>query len=294
MSVSAKLERDDISSSSSMTNILFVHGSCAASSQYDDLIRAMSMKLLETQEQIQSYPKISKINCYSYDQLGCAESKHPTSDWESFSSSNLLEDLRTIVKDGVLANSNKSSSLFLVGHSHGCSQVIQLVNSLSASDRSRIKGVILISGALKDGPGEHAKDGGHWIFKFVPMFLLRKMQPSLSQSFFQAAVHPKHKNALKERALNVSDTNDMMFCKAFYRQQVFATSEEAAQIQVSCPFTIMLIYIYHILHVYSYLFMFLIADSAPTFFNWLFFVSYIHHAIEFTRQELLSFTERKT
>ena len=221
---------------SSIINILFVHGSCASSSQYDDLLNALEINGNINNgningNKISSYPS-SKINCYSYDQLGCAGSKHPSTDWEAFSSSNLLQDLQSIVQDGILPASNESSSLFVVGHSHGCSQVIQLINRLSASHRCRIKGVILMSGALKDGPGEHAKDGGHWIFKFIPISLLRKMQPSLSQSFFEAAVHPKHRETLRKNAINVSDTNDMLFCKAFYRQQVYASSEDAAKVQV--------------------------------------------------------------
>lgn len=221
--------RKDNDGISPIVNILFVHGSCAASSQYYDLISAMEIKVAEMvkSEKLQ----ISKINYFSFDQLGCAGSKHPADDWEAFSSANLLRDLQSIVKNGILPNSKASSPLFIVGHSHGCSQVIQLVNSLSDSNRDRIKGVVLIGGALKDGPGELARDGGHWIFKYLPMFMLRKMQPSLSQSFFDAAVHPKNRERLRESAINVSNTNDMLFCKAFYRQQVYASSEEASKVK---------------------------------------------------------------
>jgi pimeloyl-ACP methyl ester carboxylesterase len=223
-----RIDDDDISP---IVNILFVHGSCASSSQYDDLIHALEIQVtyMVKSEKLQ----ISKINYFSYDQLGCAGSKHPADDWEAFSSANLLQDLQSIVQNGILPNSKASSPLFIVGHSHGCSQVIQLVNSLSDSNRDRIKGLVLIGGALKDGPGGLARDGGHWIFKYVPMFMLRKMQPSLSQGFFDAAVHPKNRERLRESAINVSNTNDMLFCKAFYRQQVYASSEEASKLKVS-------------------------------------------------------------
>ena len=30
----------------------------------------------------------------------------------------------------------------------------------------------------------------------------------------------------------ISNRNDMWFCKAFYRQQIYATSQEAKQVQV--------------------------------------------------------------
>jgi hypothetical protein len=106
-----------------------------------------------------------------------------------------------------------------VGHSHGCSQIIQAVNSLTSQSQipsARIKGIILMGGALSDGPSEMAKDGGHWIFKFVPMFMLKRMQPSLSESFFQAAVHPSNQERMRAKSMDVSNRNDMSFCKAFY------------------------------------------------------------------------------
>ena len=133
----------------------------------------------------------------------------------------------------------RSQPLFIVGHSHGCSQVIQAINSLTTQQSkapliqtSRIKGIILIGGALSDGPSSLAKDGGHWIFTYLPMFLLRNMQPSLSESFFQAAVHPSSQDRIRETAMAISNRNDMRFCKAFYRQQIYATSQEAKQVQV--------------------------------------------------------------
>lgn len=91
----------------------------------------------------------------------------------------------------------------------------------------------MIGGALKDGPGEMAKDdGGHSIFKMSPLFLLRKMQPSLSATFFEAAVHPSNRERLRKKAIEVSNRNDMAFCKAFYRQQQYASSEEASRLKV--------------------------------------------------------------
>jgi pimeloyl-ACP methyl ester carboxylesterase len=88
----------------------------------------------------------------------------------------------------------------------------------------------MIGGALKDGPDGLAVDGGHWIFKYVPMFLLHKMQPSLSESFFEAAVHRTNREHLRTKAVDLSNRNDMRFCKAFYRQQVYAGSNEASQL----------------------------------------------------------------
>ena len=223
-------------------NILFVHGSCACSSQYDDLISEIKCILEEVNDK-DGGVRLGvpyTVNCYLYDQLGCSNSNHSLEDWSAFSTLELNLDLQTIITS-ILAGSTRSdempesadSSLFLVGHSHGCSQIIQSVNTLASEEASKIKGVILMGGALNDGPTGLAVDGGHWIFKYLPMFMLNKMQPSLSQSFFDAAVHPSNRDRLRSKAMNISNRNDMRFCKAFYRQQKYATSEEARQLKVS-------------------------------------------------------------
>jgi hypothetical protein len=223
--------------STSVSNILFVHGSCAASSQFDDLIMEIK-KLFENQDQTD----FDSLNCYLYDQLGCSESKHPVDDWSAFSTEELNLDLQTMISSILNGDNDEDCSdkntppLFIVGHSHGCSQIIQAVNTLTSNSKvptSRIRGVIMMGGILSDEPTLTIKEGGHWIFKFIPMFLLNKMQPSLSEAFFQAAIHPSNQERLRTKALGISNRNDMRFCKAFYRQQKYATSKEASELEVS-------------------------------------------------------------
>ncbi len=229
-------------------HILFVHGSCAASSQYDALISQMSDAMKQRrrsdendQRKCEDELRCRSMHCYLYDQLGCARSsQHPTSDWDAYSSEELLLDLKAITQSILQQNQrgieNKDlNSLYIVAHSHGVSQAIKLVvDYLSPSESSKIKGLILIGGALKDGPASaQTQDGGHWIFRYIPMFLLRKMQPSLSKSFIEAAVHPSNLDRLRRSgALDISDKNDMAMCKAFYRQQKYATAAQASNVKV--------------------------------------------------------------
>ena len=234
----ANQSRKEPSSGASVSNVLFVHGSCAASSQYDDLIREMEKAIQDQDPKKTEEFKTKSLNCYLYDQLGCSESKHPIDDWLAFSTEELNLDLQVIISSILNNNGNQEenrSPLFIVGHSHGCSQIIQVINNMnlqSQSSISRIKGVILIGGLLS-GSGGLAKDGGHWIFTFLPMFMLHKFQPFFSEQFFQAAVHPSNKERLRMKASEISNRNDMRFCKAFYRQQKFATAIEASTLEVS-------------------------------------------------------------
>jgi pimeloyl-ACP methyl ester carboxylesterase len=239
-------------------NILFVHGSCAASSQYDSLVTELG-NMIHTSENIGTTPPSTSMNdtgvgagvggtcsvdsmhCHLYDQLGCARSKHPSNDWDAFSSDEHHLDLKCIAqsflqsdKDENNTSGSPAAKFYIVAHSYGVSQTIKLVNSLPASDAARINGLILIGGAVKGGPGSLAKDGGHWIFsRYVPMTVLRMMQPSMSRIFAEAAIHPSNMEKMVESGCtDVSKGNDMAMCKAFYRQQEYATEEEASMIKV--------------------------------------------------------------
>lgn len=199
---------------------LFIHGSCAASSQFDSLL-----------EKLSELNNSKKIHVHLYDQLGCGESKHPSNDWNAYSSSEHGNDLLEIVHS-IISTMHKDSKLFITAHSYGVSQTIKCLISMDADKVSRVGGAILIGGGLKDGPTNLTNDGGHWIFSYVPMFVLNAMQPGLSRNFAEAAFHPVN-TKLKEASLEVSNRNEMPMCKAFYRQQKYASSEEAKSLAVS-------------------------------------------------------------
>lgn len=222
-----KITMDGTPSDGNHITILFVHGSCAASNQFDGLLECLS--------KINSTPgtKSAKtIDCFLYDQLGCGDSRHRPDDWCAFSAAEHNDDLHTIVTSIIDYANHKDSKFYIAAHSYGVSQTIKLLQSLDQEKSSRVEGAILMSGGLKGSSSNLTKDGGHWIFQVMPMFMLRFMQAGLSQSFVDAAIHPS-KSKLKEAALENSNRNDMAMCKAFYRQQQYATSEEAQALRVS-------------------------------------------------------------
>ena len=102
----------------------------------------------------------------------------------------------------------------------------------SPVSNNTIDGAIFIGGGLKDSPCDMTNDGGHWIFTYMPMFMLNRMQPSLSEGFVNAAFHPSTSDKMKDSALDHSNSNDMAMCKAFYRQQKYADSLEAKSFKV--------------------------------------------------------------
>jgi len=212
-------------------NILFIHGSCAASSQWDRLIHELkSVFLIRTNGKDSSTGGSSSVHgtieCFTFDQLGCGESKHPAEDWAAYSASELLMDLETIARS--ILCSDEIVPLFIVAHSAGVSQAIKLINNFSPAEVARVRGVVFISGALKGGHRSFVNDDGHWIFRF-PVFVLKFIQPWLSEQFVHSAILDKD---LHKSAIEVSNRNDMAMCKAFYRQQEWATVEEARKLKV--------------------------------------------------------------
>jgi pimeloyl-ACP methyl ester carboxylesterase len=202
-------------------SLLMVHGSCAASSQFDSLVGELRKNGSDL--------KVRSLCIYMYDQFGCGESAS-SSDWKALSSTELLLDLETIILE--ILDVDKETDLYIIGHSYACSQIIQICNKLDGRISNRVRGLVMLSGALKDGPCDNARDGGHWIFKYIPLFMLRRMQKGLSRSFLDAAVHPTNRERLRQKSLEISNRNDMKMCRAYYRQQVYADSEDAEKVKI--------------------------------------------------------------
>eukprot|EP00594_Rhizosolenia_setigera_P010855 CAMPEP_0178961940 /NCGR_PEP_ID=MMETSP0789-20121207/14041_1 /TAXON_ID=3005 /ORGANISM="Rhizosolenia setigera, Strain CCMP 1694" /LENGTH=325 /DNA_ID=CAMNT_0020645941 /DNA_START=18 /DNA_END=995 /DNA_ORIENTATION=+ len=209
-------------------HILFVHGSCASSKQFDSLINSIQNNICKYQG------GNIKIVCYLYDQFGCGESKKycDVKDWEAFSSVELDLDLQAVtefVLNEEICSGNKTSNekneFYISGHSYGVSQTIKLLQN-KPTTKGKVNGVILLSGALKSPNGGVTQDGGHWVFRYFPLWLLKKLQPGMSEEFVQRAFHPSNLEKFKESALKICNQNDMNFVRAFYRQQKYATVEE--------------------------------------------------------------------
>lgn len=212
-------------------NILFVHGSCGASIQYEALISSLGLEFFNSCDKIDTK---TIVNFHMYDALGCGESKHDGYDWGAFSEPELAKDLECVflsmtedsesrsVKLGISRKRNKKN--FLVAHSYGTSQVIQLANTVNSGDI--IDGIVLIGGALIDGPCKVVMDGGLPVFR-LPIFVLKLMQPFMTNAFINAAYFQESKQSLKDTARNFSNNNNMAMVKAFYRQTKWSGVNDA-------------------------------------------------------------------
>ena len=282
-------------------HLLFVHGSCSASSSFDNLLQAMHQQLTSTshttaghknkpqmsrQNSHNTYDKFSQhiyqdenrqeeedqyhadnyqaercpsacseitelrrktdllrylkgspVQFHLYDSFGCGNSTHPSADRKAFSEEEITEDLQAMFASVSSSfNNGDTSPIFLIGHAHGCSQIIYLLNKLRINkqnslpvDYERIKGAIFLSGALSDGPVEQISDntcsGGQCIWQ-LPDFILDWLQPHLivNDSFLDTALGPS--------AYNLKTAQDISLAKAYYSQCKWAASYEAHEIEV--------------------------------------------------------------
>jgi pimeloyl-ACP methyl ester carboxylesterase len=180
--------------------LFFIHGSMAGHDQY-----AAQLAYFGASK--------SNVRVVAYDYYGCGGSDKPH-DWDAYSTPNHFADLCEIF------DHYKTKRNFIVGHSFGTTLVLKL-----AVERSgEVEGVICLACGLRN-------DGGPFLFKF-PLFLLKLMQPLLSNGFLERAFHPEtlaQKNtdtrSLVTRALARSGRNDMFVAQAFYRQWIWTRKE---------------------------------------------------------------------
>jgi pimeloyl-ACP methyl ester carboxylesterase len=183
------------------------------------------------------------IQCHLFDTFGCGKSTNQTTDWEAFSHQEIAKDLETVFQSIIDSQnddddhnnrpttdaSSSKAPIFLVGHAHGSSQIIDLINGLSNHQKSYIKGAVFISGALSDGPVDQISEshckGGQCIWR-LPNFVLDWIQPRLmaNDPFFNTST-------LGASAQNLKTASNVSVAKALYRQNRWADSESAKKIR---------------------------------------------------------------
>lgn len=208
--------------------VIFIHGSCASSSQFDRLLSAMWERFYDSGDDA-SPPNITKkIRCHLFDAIGCGSSPHDPNDWAAYGWEEQMKDIEEYVNI-ISTTSTSSTPIYLVGHSYGSSQIVRLMPFLPEAISSRIKGVVLLSGALANGPSDVPKDEAPCVF-CLPVFMLKILQPKMNDVFLEKAYHPAAKEELVARGKMICEGNDMAIVKAFYKQWHWATKEDAAKV----------------------------------------------------------------
>jgi len=223
-----RVERDTGKVSDIAAEVIFIHGSCASSSQFDRLLSAIWESFYDHADGT-SPPKITKkIRCHLFDAIGCGSSPHDPNDWSAYRCEEQMKDIEEYVNI-VSATSTSSTPIYLVGHSYGSSQIVRLIPLLPESLAGRVKGIVLLSGALANGPSDVPKDDAPCVF-CLPVFILKMLQPKMNDVFLEKAYHPTTKEALVAQGRMICEGNDMAIVKAFYKQWHWATKEDAAQV----------------------------------------------------------------
>lgn len=223
-----RVERVTGKASDVAAEIIFVHGSCASSSQFDRLLSAIWERFYDDADGTLPPNITKKIRCHLFDAVGCGSSPHDPKDWSAYGAAEQMKDIEEYVSI-VSASSTSATPIYFVGHSYGSSQIVRLLPLLPESISTRVKGIVLLSGALANGPSDVPKDDAPCVF-CLPVLLLKLIQPKMNDAFLDKAYHPTTDEALVAQGRMVCEGNDMAIVKAFYQQWSWATKDDASKV----------------------------------------------------------------
>jgi len=186
-------------------NILFLHGTCAASTQYEQLLKALHASVE------------GGVTCHLYDSIGCGNS--PVSKlWDDYDSKEQVSDLRAVLEHAIDA----SIPTIIVAHSYAPNVVIRCFHENGIP--SHVKGCVFLSSSISGGPNP-GRDGGHLVFK-LPVSVLKCLQPKMSKSFMEAAYHPNTDLTTLSDSMESNNENDMWAVKAIHVHHKWTTREQ--------------------------------------------------------------------
>jgi pimeloyl-ACP methyl ester carboxylesterase len=247
----------------SICHLVFVHGTCASSAQFNSLLQALE-ELLQIppyydhdddhddheKEDGKDYVMVGEaskttvgnIQCHLYDAISCGNSPL-VRDWDAYRTEEAIQDLHAILEQkliGAATGGRSAIPIVLVGHSYAPTILIRYMDSIVGKSTttnvvlsSSIKGCIFLSSAMS-GNFNPIPNGGHFIFA-LPVMILQCLQPLLNQWFLQMAYHPKTNKRVIEEAKASNSRNYMFMAKAYHVHQQWATKEECVALQERIP-----------------------------------------------------------
>jgi pimeloyl-ACP methyl ester carboxylesterase len=192
--------------------LLMVHGLCATEAQFLPMLQALDRLL---QENSNSHNTIT-MDCWGYDWMGCGQSPRKPNATD-YSKEETVADL-----EGIFQLLDATQPTIVMGHSYGPSILLAALHD--SPFNNCIKGTILLCTAIyTDSTSRYLTNGGHPIMK-LPLCLLHCLQPLLTNSFIQLAVHPQH-TQLADQIRKDSNTNDMHVAKSYHQSMHWATED---------------------------------------------------------------------
>jgi pimeloyl-ACP methyl ester carboxylesterase len=217
----------------SVIHMVFVHGTCASSAQFNSLLVALDellqTKLKDDQEKENDNVGTIKLRtvrivCHLYDAISCGSSPF-VQNWDAYHTEESIQDLHAILERRKI--DTRAMPTILVGHSYAPTILIRYLSTIvSETNDMGIKGCTFLSSAMS-GELNPIPNGGHPIFS-LPVFVLRCLQPMLNKAFLKLAYHPNTSIRLIEEAQASNSQNNMYMAKAFHVHQQWATKEECA------------------------------------------------------------------
>ena len=178
--------------------LFFVHGSCASMLQYEPLIARFAS---------------SGHEVIAYDYLGCGRSPKPNA-WYAYAFEELYLDLNAIIER---FGADKKRKNVLICHSAGCALGLMAAARAAPDAAASVDGLCLLA-PVSGLPNAHP------LF-YLPVFVLNRLQPTMSAAFEGLALHQKTRDGVTEArqsvlalAKDVNSANPMHMCKAYYRQ----------------------------------------------------------------------------
>lgn len=111
-----------------LLNLVWVHGTCAKSAQFDRVLEKLSA---------------NSVACYLYDAMGCGQSPM-VSEWDAYTTEEAVLDLKAVVE---LCIEDKSLPTVVIGHSFAVTTIIRMLHP-----QENIAACIFLSSALKGRP----------------------------------------------------------------------------------------------------------------------------------------------
>ena len=241
------LRREAIGEAPPLCNLVFLHGTCGASSQFDGVLDELRRKDISS-----SNASSLRCVCYLYDAVGCGQSPiipdDDDDDEAAYSTDEAIEDLKALLpskkskgvfgsmtgNDQEFSPHDKSSVLptIVIAHSYAPTCVVRYLHRHQSDGVGTIRGCVFLSSAIRSDKNP-SPDGGHPIFAEKTLEELRSMQASLTAGFVDLAYHSDTESAVKEKAVVFNNRNDIFVARAYQRAHHWSTKEECESVRAS-------------------------------------------------------------
>jgi len=199
--------------------LIFQHGTCGTEQQFQPLLEALNGQVA-----------LRRMRCLLYDCLCCGQSplsnehgEHGcTYDRDAFLNVELAADLSALLDKYM----DPIIPAVWIGHSYGPSIMLHVLQERSIPN---LVGFVWLASAVQDPKFFPLANGGHPIMR-LPVWMLKCLQPILTNSFIQMAVHPEHVK-LQEQVRQASNGNDMTVAKYYHRNMHWATEKSLLKIR---------------------------------------------------------------